>query len=260
MKTKITIGVALLAVAAMLFAGIAAGERSSATRSASNSAALDNSRAQDGYSGLIVTGIWSVGDESVRVANLGDNPINLNGFTLRTEKGTTFSLPDAVVNPKEELTISFGNGIPSSRTVFLNSRDKDVVDDLADTITLIDPSGKPVSVIAFASITDDFVTDDKTSVDYARTGASYASAPSGLSALTSTFSYYGISAGVTQPDGAAPAGLTDFTVTADASSTLTSATGSSFSNSDGAAPAIDGAAPATDGAAPATAGTSSSTF
>jgi len=75
MKTKITIGVALLAVAAMLFAGIAAGERSSATRSASNSAALDSSRAQDGYSGLIVTGIWSVGDESVRVANLGGNPI-----------------------------------------------------------------------------------------------------------------------------------------------------------------------------------------
>lgn len=151
MKNKMTIGFALVAVVAMLFAGIAAGAKSTTANEKTNNAGLDTSRTQVDNSGLLLTGIRTVGDESVQLVNLGKTPISLGGFALTTRNGFSFSLPATVVNPGDDLTVNFGNGNPSDGVVFLNSKDKNVINDLTDTITLTDASGRSVSYTTFTS-------------------------------------------------------------------------------------------------------------
>jgi hypothetical protein len=151
MKNKMTLGFALVTIVAMLFAGIAVGTTSTTTNEKTNNAASDALRTQVDNPGLLLTGIRAVGDESVQLFNLGKNPISLDGFKLTTRTGLSFSLPAAVINPGDDLIVNFGDGNPSAGVVFLSSKDKNVIDDLTDTLTLSDASGRSVSFTTFTS-------------------------------------------------------------------------------------------------------------
>lgn len=209
MKTKITIGIALLAVAAMLFAGIAAGAGNTATviKTLDRAWNTESNTTKEDFPTLTVTGFYNVGDEYIILTNMGNEPVNLDGWVIKTLNGGRFTIPGAVIGPKEEVPIYFGDIEAQHKGIFIRSKVNDAIDDRADTITLWDPTGVIASAIAFTTFgaiySDDRMSDES---DSSVLTSVFADAISGVSA-TGASATYDSTAGVSlaNSDSASPA-------------------------------------------------------
>lgn len=173
MTKALTIGFAVLAVIAMLFSGIvAATDTKASTQIAGTSSGITNA-AETGtltgttnQTGIIITpaitynpmagittaaltGVIPVGKENVQLSNLGSTTINLEGFSLSIDSGDKFSLPSTTLAPGDDVSVFFQSGVNSDGSIYLNSKDDNVLNDAAGTVTLSNNDGKKVSSLSY---------------------------------------------------------------------------------------------------------------
>jgi len=131
--------IAIVAIAVMLFSGIAAGD--------DEEIIIMNPVA--GSQVLIIADVDAIGDENVDINNIGYQSIFLEGFKLVTSNGKSFSLPRIQLMPGEDVDVHFSNGISTNDHVYLNSNSYDNLNNQGGTIELIDNTGNVVSSVRY---------------------------------------------------------------------------------------------------------------
>lgn len=174
MNKKMTYAIAIMAIVAMVFAGIAAAQTagqssssvlnapaqaipgtssekaiSSATAPATSQENAINSHVLvEGREPALflnnnivsIVGVTPIGEESVTFANLGDKTVTINGASLNLDSGAFFALPTLSLNPgeKEEFKLFNAAGAPAN-----------VLNDFEGAISLIDSNGILMSKLEY---------------------------------------------------------------------------------------------------------------
>lgn len=147
MYRKITNVIALMAIVAMVFAGITAATDPKVLASKDGSSYTDkhdgSQRSSSSSSILSIVGIRPIDEESVTLANLGNKPTELSGVSVNTDKGTTFVLPEIKLNPGEEVQINLFNSAGYS---------ENLLDDSAGYASLVNSAGVQLSTIGYNNL------------------------------------------------------------------------------------------------------------
>lgn len=160
MKKGITIGLALVAIVGMLFvgfAGAAAPASSSTTNSRDSAVYIDSittastsNPSSEGFR-IIMNEIDPHGDEHVSLTNLGATTVELSGYQLSVQDGSSFNLPAFSLAPGDEVMIIFADGIPSSDVIFAGANSANALNDESGSLSLINPTGTTVSTTTYTN-------------------------------------------------------------------------------------------------------------
>ena len=195
MKKGITIGLALVAIVGMLFvgfAGAAAPASSSITNSQDKAVYIDSITtaatshpSSDGFR-IIMDEINPRGDEHVSLTNLGTTTVELSGYQLSVQDGSSFTLPTFSLAPGDEVTIIFADGIPSSDVIFTGANSANALNDESGSLSLINPTGTTLSTTTYTNTQSILATPAPTNAVPAITSLTSAEPPSAAPAPSST--------------------------------------------------------------------------
>ena len=86
---------------------------------------------------------YNLNDEYVVIKNVGDTPVNLEGWMLKDEAGHTFIFPSIILDPSETVTIYSGSGVNTDNKFYWNSS-RAIWNNNGDTAFLYDANGNLV--------------------------------------------------------------------------------------------------------------------
>jgi hypothetical protein len=132
MIRRTAIGLALMAIVAMLFSGIAGATLS-----------VRSLQSSDAQNGLAFSSVNVVDKERVTLTNHGTNAVNLDGFVIATDNGVTFRLPSISINPGTQVNVNFQN--PGGMR-------RDLLNDDFGAVSLFDAAGSKLATLQYNSI------------------------------------------------------------------------------------------------------------
>ena len=195
MKKGITIGLALVAIIGMLFvgfAGAAAPVSSGTTNSQDKAVYIDSittaatSHSSSDGSKILINEINPRGDEHVSLANLGTTTVELNGYQLSVQDGSSFTLPAFSLAPGDEVTVFFTEGNPSRDVIFSGGNSDNVLNDDAGALSLTNLTGTTLSTTTYTNSQSTLNTPALESSIPAITSLTSAETPSAAPAPSST--------------------------------------------------------------------------
>jgi hypothetical protein len=97
---------------------------------------------------VIITNVSSLGDEWVTIANQGDTPVNLGGWTLTDGTRFRYIFPSMMIPAGSAIRIHFGHGFDVGQDIYLDLSG-DMLPDSGGAVMLYDSSGTMVSRYAY---------------------------------------------------------------------------------------------------------------
>jgi hypothetical protein len=103
-----------------------------------------------GYASVAITGVMPMNRENVQLFNFGTSTVNLAGYTLTTQDGARFTLPEATLTPGDEVFVMFQDrGAGYSSSTYQNSASRDALNDDFGYVTLSNDDGYRIASLSY---------------------------------------------------------------------------------------------------------------
>jgi len=124
--------------------------------------------ASNPHASVAIAGVTPINRENVQLLNFGSSTVNLAGYTLTTQEGARFTLPNAILAPGDEVSVVFqDNSAGYSGSSYVNSASRDALNDDSGYVTLSNDDGYRIASLSY----DTPIVTQSTSEYYVPTAA-----------------------------------------------------------------------------------------